>query len=101
MQLIQIVFDQTTLFAPIVVVVTCMIVGDDSCCVNVLSDVLRDIGHNALKENLISVDLVFGTLFLYVDKKWMVEGIDEDDVTASNTDDDMICLKKTLIIDAI
>jgi len=84
--LIQISFDQTTSVAAIAVVFTCMIVGEENCCVNVLSD----IAHNILVDNLTSVDLVVGTLFLYDDKRWMVEEIDGDDVTASNNDDVVI-----------
>ena len=65
-----------------------MIVGEDNCCVHVL----RAIGHNTLVENLTSVDLAVGTLFVYDEKRWMVEGIDGDDVTASNSDDVVICI---------
>ena len=46
-----------------------------------------------LVDNLTSVDLVVGTLFVYDEKRWMVEGIDGDNVTASNSDDVVICLK--------
>ena len=91
--LIQISFDQTTSVAAIAVVFTRMIVGEDNCCVNVL----REIGHNALVENLTSINIVVGTLFLYEDKRWMVEGINGDDVTASNNEDDAICLKKACV----
>ena len=59
---------------------------------------MRSIGHNVLVENLTSVDLVVGTLFVYDKKRWMVEGIDGDDVTASNSDDIVICIKKCLIL---
>jgi len=91
--LIQISFDHTTLVAAIAVVFTRMIVGEDNCCVNVL----RSIGHNVLVDNLTSVDLVVGTLFVYDEKRWMVEGIDGDDVTASNSDDLVICINTSLI----
>ena len=92
--LIQISFDHTTSVAAIAVVFTRMIVGEDNCCVNVL----RPIGHNVLVDNLTSVDLVVENLFVYDEKRWMVEGIDGDDVTASNSDDVVICIKKCLIL---
>ena len=71
-----------------------MIVGEDECSVNVL----RDIGHNALVNNLTAINLVAGTYFLYENERWMVEEISGEDVHASNTDDVMICLKNVLLI---
>ena len=95
--MIQITFDRTTSIASIAVVFTCMIVGNDNCCVNVL----RLIGHSVLLETLNSVDLVVGTLFLYEGVRWMVEGIEGDIITASNMNDTIIVLNKNIISDII
>lgn len=73
----------------IAVVFICMIVGEDNCCVNVL----RSIGRNILVENLTFVDLAVRTLFVYNDKRYNVERIDEDNVTTSNIEDVVVCIK--------
>ena len=95
--LFQISFDHTTSLASISVVFTRMIVGEDECSVGVL----RDIGHNALVQNLTAINLVVGTYFLYENERWMVEEISGEDVHASNSDDVMICLKKSIINNVI
>ena len=74
-----------------------MIVGEDKCCVNIL----RDIRHNVLVNNLTAINLVVGTYFLYENERWMVEEISDEDVHASNTDDVMISLKKSCINNVI
>ena len=47
------------------------------------------------------MDIVVGIFFVYDEKRWMVERIDGDDVTASNSDDLVICIKESLITDVI
>lgn len=65
-----------------------MIMGEDNCCVK-CTDRYRP--QRLSRESDLGGSYCWNFI-LYDDKKWMVEGIDGDDATTSNTDNVVICL---------
>ena len=62
---------------------------------------LRLMGHNQLVESLVVTELELGIEFEYDGRMWMVEAIDGNIITASNSDDDVINISKNSISNLI
>ena len=87
---ILIKFDHATSIAAVTVVFTRLIVGQDEEVI----DILKSIGHNELIENLVVIDIDVGMEFVHNGQRMMIEEINGDMVTASNSDDEILCLHK-------
>ena len=97
MDMCQLKFDHTTSVVAVTVVFTRLIVGEDQHVI----EALRSIGHNQLVEILVVTDLEVGTEFQHDGRLWMVEALDGNIITASNSDDDVIRIDKHLITNLI
>jgi len=86
-------FDHATLIVAVTVVFTRLIVGED----DLVLEILKSIGHNQLVESLAAVEVEVGMEFMRDGRKWMIEEINCSMVTASNLDDEVICLNKSLV----
>ena len=97
MDMCQLKFDHTTSVVAVTVVFTRLIVGEDQHVI----EALRSIGHNQLVEILVVTDLEVGTEFQHDGRLWMVEALDGNIITISNSDDDVITIDKNLITNLI
>ena len=79
--MIQIKVDHSSSVMNITVVFTCIIVGEDNCCISIL----RQIWHNVLVCNLTCVEIVVWLLYDYAGERWMVEEFIGEEVTGSKT----------------
>ena len=91
--MIQIKFDHATSIVAVTVVFTRLIVGED----DLVLEILKSIGHNQLVESLVAVEVEVGMEFMRDDRKWMIEEINCSVVTATNSDDEVIFVDKSLI----
>ena len=87
---ILIKFDHVTSITAVTVMFTRLIVGQDKEVI----DILKSIGHNELIENLVVIDIDVGMEFVHNGQRMMIEEINGDMVTASNSDDEILCLHK-------
>ena len=86
----QLKFDHTTSVVAVTVIFTRLIVGEDEHVIKAL----RLMGHNQLVESLVVTELELGMDFAHDGRMWMVEAIDGNIITASNSDDDVINIDK-------
>ena len=93
----QLKFDHTTSVVAVTVIFTRLIVGEDEHVIKAL----RLMGHNQLVESLVVTELELGMDFEHDGRMWMVEAIDGNIITASNSDDDVIKIDKNLISNLI
>jgi len=91
--MIQMKFDHATLIVAVTVVFTRLIVGED----NLVIEILKSIGHNQLVERLAVVNCEVGVEFMRDGQRWMIEEINNCMVTATNCDDEIICVHKSCI----